>query len=238
MQAELTKRVGNGLYLQTSYTWSSSLDDVPISGTTQNPYNKGADKGPSDGTRRNNFFLQATYDLPFHRHGFGERVVNGWSIASLTQLRSGTPFSPSFTIPSTTTNSSGGVPFGTSTVGWYATRPNKVPGKDPYAVHSQHGKYFDYNAFTVPDNFTFGNAGRNSLIGPPEVGFDLSLEKKTTVHEGAQLLLRLDAFNVLNHPNFGNPSANISNTASAGVITATNSNQPNRVLQLGGKFVF
>jgi hypothetical protein len=238
MQAELTKRTGNGLYLQTSYTWSSGLDNVPISGTTQNPYNLGGDKGNSDGTRKNNFFLQATYDLPFHRHGFGERVVNGWSLASLTQLRSGTPFSPSFTIPSTTTNASGGVALGTSTTGWYATRPNKVAGKDPYALHSQHGRYFDASAFVAPDNFTFGNAGRNSLIGPPEVGFDLSLEKKTTLYEGAQLLLRLDAFNALNHPNFGNPSANISNTSSAGLITATNGNQPNRSLQLGGKFVF
>ena len=238
LQAELTKRTGNGVYLQTSYTWNKGLDDVPISGTTQNPYNVKADKGLSDSTRRHNFFIQATYDLPFHHNGFGERVINGWSLASLTQLRSGTPFSASFTIPSVTTNTSNGIAAGTSTVGWYATRANIVPGKNPYAVHSQHGHYFDSTAFAVPDNFTFGNSSRNSLIGPPEVGFDVSLEKKTTVYEGAQFLLRLDAFNVLNHPNFANPSANISTPSSAGVITSTNSSQPNRVLQLGGKFVF
>lgn len=237
MQVEATKRTGHGLYLQTSYTWSQGLDDVPISGTTQNPYNKHADKGPSDSTRRNNFFLQATYDLPFHKSGFGARAVNGWSIATLTQLRSGTPFSPSFTIPSVTTNASGGVAAGTSTVGWYATRPDKIPGANPYAVHSQHGKYFDATAFAVPANFTFGNAGRNSLIGPPELGFDASIEKKTAVTDSTAFLLRLDAFNAPNHPNFGNPSANIS-TSSAGLITATNSNQANRVLQLGGKFTF
>jgi hypothetical protein len=238
MQAEVTKRSGNGLYLQASYTWNSSLDDVPISASPQNPYRPGDDKGNADGTRRNNFFLQATYELPFHRHGTGERLVNGWSVASLTQLRSGTPFNPTFSVPSTV-QGNGGYPLGTSTVGWYATRASVVPGVDPYAgAHSLHGKWFNPAAFTLPTDFTFGNARRNGLIGPDEIGFDASIEKKTRITEGTQLALRLDAFNAPNHPNFANPSANISVSSSAGVISSTNSNNPNRVLQLGGKLTF
>ncbi len=171
MQVEATKRTGHGLYLQTSYTWNKSLDNVPIVGGPQDPVNPGADKGISDGTRRHNFFLSATYELPFHRHGFGERAVNGWSISSLTQLRSGTPFTPTFSIPGTVN--------GASTVGWYATRANIVPGADYYAGGHTRAKWFNPAAFSVPAPFTFGTARRNLLIGPNETSVDLRFQNRT-----------------------------------------------------------
>ena len=228
MQFEATKRTGHGLYLQTSYTWNSSLDDVPIVGGPQDPVNPKADKGASDGTRRHNFFLTGTYDLQVHRHGFGERAVNGWSISSLAQVCSGSPFSPSFSIP----GSVGGV----STVGWYATRPDRVPEAGLYSGAHSRTKWFNPAAFTQPAPFTFGNARRNMLVGPNETSVDLSLEKKTKLWESGSLLLRMDAFNVLNHPNFGNPSGNISSSA-VGTFDSTG-NVSNRQVQIGGKIVF
>lgn len=231
MQFEATKRTGHGLYLQTSYTWNSSFDDVPIVGSPQDPYNPKADKGVTDGVRRHNFFLTGTYELPIHHHGFGERAVNGWSISSLTQVRSGTPFSPSFSIPGTTTVNGATV----STVGWYATRPN-LTGAGFYTGAHSRTLWFNPAAFSVPAGFTFGNARRNSLIGPNEIGVDLSLEKKTKIWEGGNLLLRMDAFNVLNHPNFANPSGNIS-SASVGQFSGTGA-VANRQVQIGGKIVF
>lgn len=228
LQVEVTKRTGHGLYLQTSYTWNSSLDDVPIVGGPQDPSNPGGDKGNADGVRRHNFFLQGTYELPFQRHGFGERAVNGWSISSLTQVRSGAPFSPSFSIP--------GAVGGVSTVGWYATRPNVVPGVDPYSNGHKLSHWFNAAAYAQPAIFTFGNARRNSLFGPNETSIDLSLEKKTRITERANLLLRFDAFNALNHPNWDNPSANISDS-SVGVISDTGDTNARQV-QIGAKIVF
>lgn len=229
MQVEATKRTGNGLYLQASYTWNSSLDDVPIVGGPQDPNNPAADKGNSDGTRRHNFYLSGTYDLQIHRHGFGERAVNGWSISTLSQVRSGTPFTPSFSVPGSTATSA-------STVGWYATRANVVQGVAPYAGGHTVNQWFNPKAFAQPADFTFGDARRNSLFGPNEISLDLSLEKKTTIREGITLLLRFDAFNALNHPNFDNPDGNISDT-SVGLISDTGDTS-NRQVQIGGKIIF
>ena len=228
LQVEATKRTGHGLYLQTSYTLNSSLDDVPIVGSPQDPNNPTGDVGTTDGTRRHNFFLTGTYELPIHRHGFGERAVNGWSISSLTQVRSGSPFTATFSIPGTVN--------GQSTVGWYATRANIVPGVDPYAGAHSRTRWFNPAAFSIPAPFTFGTARRNSLIGPNETGVDLSLEKKTKLWENANLLLRFDAFNALNHPNFANPSGNISSSA-VGTFSGTG-NVAARQVQIGGKIVF
>ncbi|MBB5057911.1 hypothetical protein HDF16_002617 [Granulicella aggregans] len=228
LQFEATKRTGHGLYLQTSYTYNQSLDDVPIVGTPQDPYNPTADVGNTDGTRHHNFFLTGTYELPIQFHGFGERAVNGWSISSLTQVRSGSPFTPTFSIPGTVN--------GQSTVGWYATRANVVPGAGVYSGAHSRDLWFNPAAFTAPAPFTFGTARRNSLIGPNETGVDLSLEKKTKLWESANLLLRFDAFNVLNHPNFSNPSGNISSSA-VGTFDSTG-NVANRQVQIGGKIVF
>jgi hypothetical protein len=228
MQFEATKRTGHGLYLQTSYTWNSSFDDVPIVGGPQDPYNPRADTGEADGTRRHNFFFSGTYELQTHYHGFGERAINGWSISSLAQVRSGTPFSPSISIP----GSVGGV----STVGWYATRANVAVPNTYYSGAHSRAEWFNPAAFALPAPFTFGNARRNLLIGPNEVSLDASLEKKTQIREGVMLLLRFDAFNSLNHPNFANPSGNIS--SSAGAVLSSTGNVANRQVQIGGKIVF
>lgn len=230
LQVEATKRTGNGLYLQTSYTWNSTLDDVGISGSPQDPYHPSTDKGVADGVRRHNFFLSGVYELPSLRQGFGARALNGWSISSLTQLRSGTPFSVTFTPTATST--------GGSAVGWYATRASVVPGVNLYPSSKTRFQWFNPAAFAKPADFTFGDSRRNMLFGPREIGIDLSLEKKTAIREGVQLLLRLDAFNAPNHPNFGTPAANISTPSSVGVISGSNGNMTPRQLQVGGKIVF
>lgn len=230
-QVEVTKRTGNGLYLQTSYTWNSSIDNVPIAASPQDPYNPAGDRGTSESTRRHNFFISGTYALPFHRAGFGARAVNGWSIATLSQVRSGLPFTPTISIPGTTS-------LGGSSVGWYASRPNVVQGVNPYPAVKTKAQWFNSAAFALPAPFTFGNARRNSLTGPNEVTMDLSVEKSTVITEGSKLLLRFDAFNALNHPNFGTPASNISVTSTSGVISSTNSNAPARQVQIGAKLVF
>ena len=73
------------------------------------------------------------------RVGFGERAVNGWSVSSLTQVRSGSPFTPTFSIP--------GTVAGQSTVGWYATRANVVANVNPYANAHTRTLWFNPAAF-------------------------------------------------------------------------------------------
>jgi hypothetical protein len=89
----------------------------------------------------------------------------------------------------------------------------------------------------VPAPFTFGNARRNSLIGPKLNYSDISVEKKFEIRERVGLQLRFDAFNAFNHANFSTPASNIS-VATAGTISSTTGNGPNRQVQLGGKIIF
>jgi len=223
MQIEVTKRTGHGLFVQSSYTWNKSLDNVPIVGSPQNPYNPAGDKGLSDGIRAHNFFLNATYDLPFKGQGLLGGVISGWSLAGTSEFRSGAPFTPTFT---------------STTVGWYATRADVVPGVDPYAGAHTLSRWFNPSAFKVPSAFTFGNARRNSLIGPKENTVDFSIRKQTHLEGRFNLSLQMDAFNILNHPTFGTPAGNISVASTVGTITGTNGNLTNRQVQIGAKITY
>jgi hypothetical protein len=80
-------------------------------------------------------------------------------------------------------------------------------------------------AFGLPVGLTpagdhFGNLGRNALTGPKFVNTDLSLVKNTKLTERMSVQLRAEAFDVLNHPNFGNPNLNAQSSL-FGRITTT-----------------
>jgi hypothetical protein len=90
-------------------------------------------------------------------------------------------------------------------------------------------------AFTLPGQYSYGNAGRNLLRGPSRATVDVSIFKNFPVRERATLQLRGEFFNALNHPSFSNPNATF-NTAGFGNITATSTN--NRQIQLAAKVTF
>jgi len=110
-----------------------------------------------------------------------------------------------------------------------------------------NSKYFNTAAYAIPAPGTFGNVRRNTLQGPGLIGVDGSLAKTfslSAISELFQLQVKLDAQNVLNHPNFSNPNPNI-DQASGGTITSTTNsyNSTNnsfgpRVVQLGARLSF
>lgn len=225
LQVEFTKRYNHGFYVQSSYTWDKSLNNVPISSSPQNPYNPAGDRGLADGVFQQNVFINATWDIPLHARGVVGGAISGWTIAGMATMRGGMPFTPTFTAVTQS-----------SYTGWLATRPNVVPGVDPYAGARTKNHWFNASAFTVPTPFTYGNARRNSLIGPDQDLVNLSVQKQWNIRDRYRFILRMDAFNALNHPSFWTPSSNISNTSSVGIITGTD--QDNREVQLGGRFAF
>jgi len=98
--------------------------------------------------------------------------------------------------------------------------------------------WFDLTAFTTPTAYNYGNSGRDILYGPGAVNFDWSIFKRHSVPwlgEAAQVQLRLEGFNIFNHPQFGTPAVNVS-TAAAGSITFLTHSM--RVFQAGLKVVF
>ncbi len=69
-----------------------------------------------------------------------------------------------------------------------------------------------------------GSLGLRWIQGPPLLGLDINLIKRVRITETKEFELRVDANNILNHPNFGNPIVNI-NSTSFGRITAAGGNR-------------
>jgi hypothetical protein len=97
-------------------------------------------------------------------------------------------------------------------------------------ANAAQAHWFNPAAFSVPpliDPVTkqprFGDAGRNIIFGPGINRVDGSMSKSFPLRkESKRLVFRLDMFNVMNHPNWGNPATNISSTNNVGVISSTN----------------
>ena len=126
-----------------------------------------------------------------------------------------------------------GVGAGT---GGIFVRPNAVPGMSEYLPSSQRSTsaWFNTAAFLAPAQGTFGNLGRNTVIGPGFVNLDLVLVKSIHIGESLRLELRAEAFNVANHPNY-NIVGRILNDPTFGRVL---SQLDPRQLQFGAKVVF
>ena len=201
-----------------SYNWSKSLDDasdgidfVPGIAFPQDPGNLKAEHGPSSFDTRQRFTAAINYDVPAW-HAL-RKLGSGWQLNWIASLQSGRP------IPIVTASDTSGRFY-------FNQRPNVVPGVDPI-VHnwSPATGYLNLNAFAQPSFGTFGNLGRNSIYGPGYKNLDFSFTKNTLVTERINLQLRVEFFNILNHPNFAQPSHVIvpggSGTASGGALTQT-----------------
>jgi len=216
LQLRLQKRLSYGLSLQVNYAWSKSLDTGTGNGhgsgidIYQNAYAPGANYGPSDFNAANTLVGQIVYELPFgHGRQFVlrgplDQIAGGWRLSTLFQWHGGVPFTP--VIQSSV---SGGIDPGLSPsfgAGSYLY-PEQIA--NPKESSPSRSMWFNPAAFEDPAYGTFGNTGRNSLIGPGFSNVDLSIAKEFPLHEAIALEIRADAFNVFNHISWGNPDANV-----------------------------
>jgi hypothetical protein len=139
----------------------------------------------------------------------------------MVDLQSGQPFSAM-------------LPFDNSNTGELTDRPDLIPGQNPNRGPKTQQQWFNVNAFTLPPAFSYGNSGRDVVNGPPYKGFDFSVFKDLLHRESQDLTFRVEAFNVLNHPNFFQPG-NQFGTPTFGVIGSA---FPSREIQLGLKYNF
>ena len=145
-------------------------------------------------------------------------MLNNWEFAPLAHIQSGAPFNVTQGSDQSLTSNGN-------------DRPNLVPGVPIYlhtALRQGTGEanrgYLNQAAFVnnaVPG--TFGNISRNMFRGKPTYQFDAQISRMFPIHDRFNLDLRIEAFNVLNHPNFATPAAGSPNTASnPGTATAKN----------------
>jgi hypothetical protein len=162
--------------------------------------------------------------------GVWDKIVTGWQVNSIVTILSGFPFGPL-----TGSNRSGD---GNTT---NPDRPDWNPAFTGSVIEGTPNQWFNPNAFNLEAAGTFGNVGKNVLVGPNFRDVDVSAFKTTSVGERVRLEFRAEAFNVLNRANFNLPgSFNVFSATTispaAGVILATANSS--RQLQLGLKAIF
>jgi hypothetical protein len=234
----LNHRLSSTFSLLANWTYSKCLDIADEQGdiattVVENPNNPSLDYGPCGFDYRHieNFVLVAKSNFSFGNR-LEKAVVNGWELAPLIHIQTGAPFTVTLGVDNTLIN-----------VG--NDRPNIVPGQPIYAKVPQFLKgpgaanrqYLNIAAFATPALGTFGNAGRNAFRAPPALQLDAQVSRIFQLHEALNMTLRLEAFNALNHPNFGTPGTNMHSSGSFGQIGGTNLSSA-RVFQGAIKFNF
>ena len=237
--AKVTKRFSQGVTFLTSYTWAKAIDTGSAIRTqggdtlfTQNGYCRKCDRGRSSFDTRQRFVTSALWDLPFGKgrkfaidNGFANALFGGWQIGGILTLQSGFPISMF----------QGGDP---SNTGGLFDRPTST-GVNADLPRGQQDpqKFFNTSAFTRTQPGLWGNVGRNTLNSPGIIAFDFSTLKDFVMPyaEGHRLQFRFEAFNLPNHPNWGNPDINII-SSTFGVLTSTRTNMRN--LQFALKYIF
>lgn len=242
LELDVNHRFQHGFQLRGVYTWSKNLDDGTAWNTSvganspafvEFPSRPKLDWGPASTDVRNLAVINGTYELPFGRRdgGVWGRALRGWSVSGIATLQSGFPFTPQLGY-NPTNNGDSRDPI----------RPNLNPGFRGKIIEGGPTQYFNPDAYVVPVSGTYGNAGRNSLVGPGFANLDASLRKETQITEGLRAQFRAEFFNILNHTNFGTPNEVVYSAAgttpspTAGVITSTASTS--RQIQFGLKLLF
>jgi hypothetical protein len=205
-----------GLQFNTTYTYSKSMDENSQSGNgIQDNTNPAGSYGLSDFDVRHHFVFGGTWTLPFH----GNRLKDGWLLADVTQIQGGNPLN--VVTGSAYSGASGNI------------RPNLL-ARPSTGVHKALANFnipfivgTSCATPTAGCNFLtptigYGTMQRNSLTGPGFSDTDVSLQKTTAIAENVNFVLRMDAFDVFNQANFGNPVLTASPTSTTfGQISAT-----------------
>ncbi len=236
------------------YTFSKTLDDGDsvnqttagnAPGLVSNPFNLRADKGLATFDVRNVAVINALYTLPFGRgqrfanglDGLRGGLLSGWSMSSILTAQSGFPFTPQLSYnPSNNGDTRNPV------------RPFLNPGFAGPVVLGSPTQWFNPNAFIAPPSASgfYGNAGRDTFIGPGLATWDFSVLKDTKIREHLSLQFRAEIFNLLNRANFNTPNlivftpptaANLTGlSGTAGAITSTSTTS--RQTQFGLKLLW
>ena len=236
-----TKSFASGLSFNMNYNYSKSLDTNSLGSqggyTFQDSTNPGNNYGPSDFDTRQHYAGNAIYALPFK----GNRLIEGIRLSTIVQYQTGNPVNLFNT--STFTGVSGVIR--PNLVGAIVTQKVQQPLATNVsfiqsAVCNTTTAVFPNCSFQNTSN-SLGNMSRDKIFGPGFADIDLSAEKDTRIFESLNFKLRIDAFDILNHPNFAQPSGNTT-SSTFGQISATrfaiSDGGSSRQLQLSGKFVF
>ena len=272
LEVRLSKKLSHGFQVQGSFTWGKSIDTGsasvigdPFSNsiTSLLQFCSACRRGPSDFNIAHTLVVNYIWDVPTPKNwdGFASHVLGGWELGGIVTAESGVPITPLI----------GGDPLGEKSTDPFAY-PNRLtgPGCGSLVNPGNTTNYIKLSCFSLPTAPAalaaqcvpfasatrvpiagtcanlFGNAGRNSIVGPGLVNFDASLFKNNyikKISEAFNIQFRAEFFNVFNRANFATPFDNEtlfdshgSPVAGAGAIDQTST--PSREIQLALKVIW
>jgi hypothetical protein len=227
LQLSASHNTGSLTFL-AGYTYSKCIDNASGLQDSTDPFDPRRSIALCNFDVTQNFVFSYNWLLPFDKlvsSGWARKVAAGWSLSGITNFATG--------LPITLTENDDNALIGAGAVP--VDVPNFSGGHVLGDTNPRHGNlYFNTSLFTTEQLGQLGNSRRRFFHGPGLNNFDMALAKATKITESKELQLRLEAFNLLNHAQFGNPTGEI-NSSQFGLVT---SSRPGRILQLGLKFLF
>ena len=229
MLTSLEHRFANNYTILANYTWSKCSAAQPVQslgteGVVANPYNLNSDYGPCSYDSTNIVNITGVFTSNVHGKGLLGHIMNNWQIAPLVRYQTGLPVNPLSGVDNSLT-------------GIGLDRPD-VTGLSRYKTGvkrtSSLYQYFDAGGFKPNAIGSFGTATHFSLRAPSYFDVDTSVSRRFGIFERLQLETRVEAFNVLNHPNFNAPAASLSSSTFGRITTAMDP----RILQAAVKLTF
>jgi Carboxypeptidase regulatory-like domain/TonB dependent receptor-like, beta-barrel len=219
LQVSVQRHLTSGWLWGTEYMWSHGLAWGGF-GAGEYPHVENYDcircsYGSSQIDVRQSLSVNSVYELPIgpgkpflNTGGISGKLLGGWQLSGIASATSGRP------IDILVSRSSTDMPDGVTR----NQRPDLVPGVPIYPANQTINNWFNPAAFAVPAVGTWGNLGYDAGRGPGYYEIDTALEKRTTITERLAVEFRAEAFNLFNHPIYGDPASNISDS-SFGTIT-------------------
>jgi hypothetical protein len=239
------KRFTKGFSFLNAYTFSKAITNAPqfrnaggVNGNENSPaqdsFNLAAERGLASFNIAHRWVSTGLYTLPFGKQaqylpeGLAGRILGGIQLSAIFSMQTGFPF---------TINLQGdSANVGAGTGGIYI-RPNAVPGATAALSGSERStsRFFNTAAFTQPAAGTFGNAGKNTVIGPGLTNVDLVIAKEIPFRERLRFQIRAEAFNIANHSNYSIVGRIINTPATFGKVLGQ---LDPRQIQFGAKLIF
>lgn len=239
LQANLKRRVTNGLMFGIAYTWSKSMDTASDAGTNiPNYYDPKEFYGPSDFDTRHILVINYVWDIPFANHASNwaaRNVLGRWQMSGTSQFQSGYPLSVS------TGDDFAGVGPGSGNQLWTLTGPVQMIKKSS-PNNSNGNLWFTPSVFQRPAAGTFSpRETRNQVYGPGFQSWNIAMQKAFTVipaHENNRLIFKAEAFNWVNHPNLDNPNTSPTSNTFGKVTGKGNTYGSDRQMQFSLRYQF
>jgi hypothetical protein len=259
LQVRVDKRFSGGLQFLSHFTWSKAL-------THESYYffiDPRVGRGPSYYNRPHVFVFAGNYDLPFGKgkmfggnaSGWVNRLIGGFSLNGSFTWEDGLPWTPGYQQSGSDNDVIGFLNKTGQTIQTSVGSLNKITHKVqfftpvPFVLGGSNcGPAMNqpcptsFGPYSRPAFGTFGNLGRDSVLGPGYINTDLSISKSVSLREQLSLQFRADFFNLFNKVNLGQPDSCVDcqdgNAGTISSIVASQDGSSMRRIQLSARIQF